>query len=242
MLSLKTLSSPNEPLQLLDELLEHSTIIEALLGVIYEFELPPLYRVTTILYLIDLADKWEIGLVNKVVVKNLESAFYTSTARNFDLFLIAIKLAEHGIAARLIQREETGGRYDNRETNFPPLQIFDKMSWQAHWASNGVPMMLHDPTTWQYWDFIQLPPAVAWALQRAALMWDHGLVDDVYLLDCEPERIEARKKSIAEDFRRIMDPKCRWTPLSSGLSLISDRPQKPPPAGSRGFALGNGKN
>jgi hypothetical protein len=232
------------PVVLTDPCLEHSSTVKAMLDVIYRYETPPLHKTTLILYLIDLADKWDVPLVHKVLKTKLEAAFFRTTAYNFELFLLAIKLNEIHIAAALIERKETADGHEHDWSSsykLPPCRYYDRFAPGTWRDVSFIPRLYHIESC-EYHYFIQLPPKIAWALQRASMMWDHGLVDGFYLTKFPPERQELRKKSIAEHFRRIMDPKCRWTPLSPGPSLISDRPQKPSPAGSRGFALGNGKD
>lgn len=87
MISLARAADPSKSIVFFDRELENQTVVYALLDAIYEYELPPLYQTSTILYLIDLADKWGVQVVLKIVRKNLEAAFWLSSTRNFDLFL-----------------------------------------------------------------------------------------------------------------------------------------------------------
>jgi hypothetical protein len=222
MLSIKTPLGPSsntdKRLELTDEVLEHSVVAGPLLEVIYNFEVPPLNEVTQILYLIDLADKWDVPIVHKVIKKNLESSWYASSGRNFDLFLIAVKLKEYGIASEFIHRDEVRSlktncyywdRYPYSYNNFPPVQVYGKRC-DGRWNDETI-TQLYNIAFCCYRDFIQIPPHVAWALQRATVMWDHGLHDGYILHDCDESRVLQRKKFIAENFRRIMDPKCVYS-------------------------------
>jgi hypothetical protein len=246
MLSIKEpLESPpnaGKRLELVDKLLEYGVVVGALLEVIYNFELPPLSEVTLILYLIDLAKKWDVPLVHNVIKKSLESSWYASSARNFDLFLIAVKLKEYGIASEFIDRDEVSSSTNHyRRRDQYPYQYYDFPPKQAYgrdgndWDERGT-TRLYNIAFSQHRDFIQIPPHVAWALQRATIMWDHGLHDSYRLHDCDASRLLQRKKFIAENFRRIMDPKCAYSSYRLiRLELISDRPRDPPPGGSRGL-------
>lgn len=42
-------------------------------------------------------------------------------------------------------------------------------------------------------------------------MWDHGVIDNYELRNCDAKRLAARRTHIAQSFRRIMDPKCTLT-------------------------------
>ena len=205
-------------LDLTDQILEHSVVVGALLEVIYNFELPPLSEATLVLRLIDLADKWDVPMVHRIVKKTLESSWYAFHASKLDLFLIAIKLKEYRIASELMTRENVarskddndGNEYPYQYDDFPPVQIVYGRSCRGNWDDRGW-TQLHDIASSLYRDFIRIPPHVAWALQRATVMWDHGLQDSYMLMGCDDARRLQRKKFLAENFRRIMDPKCAYT-------------------------------
>lgn len=207
MISLAQTASPSKHLVFFDRELENQSIMDALLDVIYKYELPPLYKTTTILYLIDLADKWDVKLVHRIVKKNLEASFWIAATRNFDLFLIAIKLKEYELAAAFIDRAESAAMQYVPQY---PIQAYDRQAPRPR-KDHRIHTRLYDINTCNYEDFIQLPPRVAWALQKATLMWDHGSVDDYKLKNCNKERLAARRKYIAQSFRRIMDPRCTWS-------------------------------
>jgi len=214
MLSLNELQNRPERLAFTDPVLEHSTTIESLLNVIYRYQLPPLQRKISILYLLDLADKWDVPVVFEVVRKHLQAAFHTIAYGQFDLFLIAIKLKDYALAAAFIPHHKPHGWNSDDwlsdiayGSQVHPPQVYDRRP--SGWIDeDGTEPMLWHIESCDYSYFIQLPPRVAWALHKATAMWDHGLFDGYWIDDWDTERIERRKKSIAESFRRIMDPKC----------------------------------
>jgi hypothetical protein len=63
-----------ESLVFTDDALEHSTIIEALLDIIYYHKVLSLDRATLIVYLIKLADKWDIPLVNESIKDQIKNS------------------------------------------------------------------------------------------------------------------------------------------------------------------------
>jgi hypothetical protein len=81
-----------ESLVFTDDALEHSTIIEALLDIIYYHKVLSLDRATLIVYLIKLADKWDIPLVNESIKDQIKNSFYERCHHPFHLFQIAVEL------------------------------------------------------------------------------------------------------------------------------------------------------
>lgn len=240
MLSLNELQDRPEKLIFTDILLENSALIQALLDLLYRHRLPPIYETTLLLHLIDLADKWDVQVVREVVKKHLEAAFYKSSTCLFNLFLVAVKLEDHALAAALIQHEESpdGLRLEgNWKYRFLPVQTYDRQATVEEYSH--LPSLYHIESC-NYTFLIQLPPRVAWALHKATIMWDHGHVDGYRPHDWAEGTTEQRKKSIAQSFRRIMDAKCAYsTCYLIILELIPDRPPDPPAPGSRGFAPDN---
>jgi hypothetical protein len=234
MLSMDQNYLQGSPMQLGDELKDHSIIYDgALMDVLYptpHTRLLDLHKINVILYLIDLAELWSIEKVYRVIVEDIK---YEQSYRNFDLFLIAIKLKYYTLAASMIERDDQDNNFSRLGSDiFPPLQIYGSSAIGSikPFKPKEAPVIsrednpkrrcfrpevtqtkLYDIKSCEYLDFIQLPPPVAWALQRATLMWDHGLTDPSVLLSSSgaSERIQQRKKGIAENFKRIMIPNCK---------------------------------
>jgi hypothetical protein len=189
MLSLDPASTASSPLVFTDARLECSSVISALLGLLYDHELPSIYDPASMQDLVDLADKWEIELVNKAVRKQLAAFIHLESASPSDIFLIAIKLNAINLAARTIEM----GTWDyvvavligTDDADLIDIQTFAFDCFESD-------------------NFARMPPKAAWALQRAAMMWDHGLGTGTKSKD-EDSR---RRQVIAENFRRIMDPSC----------------------------------
>jgi len=237
MLSMDPNYLQGSPMELGDELKDHSVVYGALMDILYpspHIRLLDKYKFNVILRLIDLADLWSIEKVYRVII---EYTRYNPRYRNFDLFLIAIKLKDYGLAASIIERDDKDTVMERMGSDiFPPLQTYGDSAIGSikPFKSKEAPAIcreenpkrrcirtevtrtrLYDIKSCEYLDFIQLPPQVAWALQRATLMWDHGLTDSRVLLHSASngERIQKRKKAIAENFKRIKIPnrKLFWT-------------------------------
>lgn len=234
MLSMDPNYLQGSPMELGDELKDHSIIYGALMDVLYptpHTRLLDLHKINVILYLIDLAELWSIEKVYRVIIEDIK---YEQLYRNFDLFLIAIKLKDYKLAASIIERDENDIYFKRLGSDiFPPLQIYgssaigsikpfkpkeapaisreDNPKRRRCFRPEVSHTRLYDIKSCEYLDFIQLPPPVAWALQRATLMWDHGLTDPSVLLSSSgaSERIQQRKKDVAENFKRIMIPNCK---------------------------------
>jgi hypothetical protein len=120
-------SDPNylqgSPMELGDELKDHSIIYGALMDVLYPTpytRLLDLHKVNVILHLIDLAELWSIEKVYRVIVKDIR---YELSYRHFDLFLIAIKLKDYNLAANIIKQcDKDEGLQRLGSDIFPPLQ------------------------------------------------------------------------------------------------------------------------
>jgi len=95
------------PIVLADPTVEHSLVISALLNIIYRYQVPPLSQTAVILYLIDLATKWEMDIVHVVIRRHLEAAFFAQNVHSLGLFTIAIKLQAIDVASKVIELEKT---------------------------------------------------------------------------------------------------------------------------------------
>jgi len=159
------------PIVLADPTMEHSLVISALLNIIYRYQVPPLSQTAVILYLIDLATKWEMDIVHVVIRRHLEAAFFAQNVHSLGLFTIAIKLQAIDVASKVIELEKTmtDSRPVRRSTHpYLPTQTYDRRGSDSTSASAYVIVDLANITEVERLDFIQLPPKIAWALQRAA--------------------------------------------------------------------------
>lgn len=189
MLSLSPASTTSTPLLFTDLRLECSSVISALLSLLYDHEIPPLYEPTLIQDLLDLAEKWEIELVNKAVRKQFVASIHVKSVSSLDLFLMTIKLNAIDLAAPIIEM----GTCD---------YVFAVLIGTDD--ADLIDISTFDFDYCEYENFARIPPKVAWALQRGAMMWDHGLGTGAKSKDED----SWRRQAIAENFRRIMDPSC----------------------------------
>ena len=170
--------------------------MSTLLGVLYDHELQlPSYRAFTLIQdLVDLADKWEIVSVNKLARKEIFASIYRHDRRQLDLFVLAIKLNDMDLAARIIEMSN------------------DEYTLRVLIGTDGNRSRINiDVITlanWEHKDLAKIPPNVAWALQKAAMMWDHNYGSNT---DSEDEK-KRRRQAIGENFRRIMDASCALSP------------------------------
>jgi hypothetical protein len=197
------------PPSLGDEMSAHSTVVKALMDVLYRSELPDLRFPNLIRHLIVLADKWGIEKVPQMI-KNALSA-PASYDRDFDRFLLAIGLEDYALAAKVRGPMGTVRQcYQKLLDEFPPVELNDRtvLDSALKYRNNGHmhSHRMYGLNSCQYLDFIRLPPRVAWALQRAAVMWEHE-VDDGHV--CSNQRLcWNQREATAEGFIRIMMPDC----------------------------------
>jgi hypothetical protein len=167
MISLAKDAKQREKLVLTDEILEHSLIITALLDVIYDNKVLPLRQVPRVIYLLRLADKWEIPMIRRLILDQLRQAFYESSCHAFDLFRIAVESRDYDLASRLI------GQYDqapNATDRWPHLVQVGCLPPPRHdqlaprLPTNPRFVVLDDLQGMPYAAFIDLPPKVSWAL------------------------------------------------------------------------------
>jgi hypothetical protein len=206
MLALDIIDVTPQTINFTDELREHSYVIEAILDIIYNFKTPSLRHHTIILHLLDLAEKWGIQVVHQMIRKDLEAAFYGTDVEHFSLFLIAIRLQDYALASAFIERSQVDledesplGDYVDPSPSRHLPSYYDK--YLSHIDDPMLFAELDNISTARYHDFVSLPPKIAWALQKAALMWDHGVYDDT-------KKKASRRKAVAENFRRIVDERC----------------------------------
>lgn len=190
-LSLSPASTTPSPLVFTDLRLESSSVISALLDLLYDHEMPSFYNPTLIQDLIDFADKWEIGVIHKFVRKELIASMGLDDESSCDRFLIAIKLNDLHLAARIIEISD-----DHYVLGV--LIGTNKGSW------SDIDIDTFDFNPCEYEEFVNVPPKVAWALQRAAMMWDHGFGTSTKMKD----DTSRHRQMIGENFHRIMDPSC----------------------------------
>jgi len=194
-LGLNSASTARSPLVFADPRLESSLVISALLRLLYDHKIPPLYEFFLVQDLVDLADKWEITVVDDLVRKELITSISLGHDHEspFELFMIAIKLNDINLAARVIQTR------DGHDVLHVLIGRAD-----MHWIN----IFTTDLDDWEYQQFTKIPPKVSWALQRAAMMWDHGYGTSTtsYL------NMSRRQEAIGANFRRIMDPSCAFSP------------------------------
>jgi len=203
MLSLNSASTAPSHLVFTDPRLESSSVISALLRLLYDHEIPPLYDSILIQDLVDLADKWEITAVDRLVRKELIASLYHGGHDSpFVLFMIAMKLKDNDLAADVIEARDG---YTVLQVLFGPKN--------KYWAYINIV----DLNEREYKDFTKMPPAVAWALQRAAIMWDHD-----YGMNYNSKEGKCRyRQAIGENFRRIMDLSCASFP--SVVYVLAER-------------------
>ena len=190
-LGLNSASTAQSSLVFTDPRLESSLVISALLRLLYDHTIPPLCDFFLVQDLVDLADKWEITVVDNLVRKELITSISLGHDHEspFELFMIAIKLNDMNLAARVM---ETRDGHD-------VLHVLIGRA-DMHWIN----IFTTDLDDWEYQQFTKIPPKVAWALQRAAMMWDHGYgtTTTSYV------NMSRRQEAIGANFRRIMDPSC----------------------------------
>ena len=201
------------PLSLGDEMSAHSTVVKALMGVLYRSELPDLRFPNVLRHLIIFADKWGIEKVPEIIKKALSVP--ESSARGFDRFLLAIGLEDYALAAKIMGQVDPDRQcYEISLDEFLPVELYDRpiLDSALEYRNYGYKHYMHSSGMYglascQYLDFIRLPPRVAWALQRAAVMWEHG-VDDGSMRG-NKILVRDQREVTGGRFRRIMMPDCK---------------------------------
>jgi hypothetical protein len=214
MIGLPTVNSAAELPSLGDDLSAHSTIVKALIDVLYNGQLPPLHFPNILVHLVILANKWGMDAVlaeiREAVIANQDEAL-----RETDLFLIAIHLGDYALAAKLLVQPDMALSCHKRSLDqFPPYQTWDRtrlesvLGQQTDKDTNSI--KLYSLATCQYHDFIRLPPRVVWALQRATILWDHEVTDGhvLHFPRKDGRRGLDRQQATAETFEKIMMPDC----------------------------------
>jgi hypothetical protein len=221
------LASPDDQrttLNLTDETIEHSIIIEAMLDLIYDLEVISLHRVTAVIYLINLADKWEIASIKTIIEQQVERAFYLRAHCAFGLFRIAIELEAYGLAADIIERYDQSidspPRPPGQDRELSP-RLFDERACIPCGLNDTC--YIHEIDTMPYSAFIQLPPKVSWALLRASWNWDPRGAHYRNRTAQSNSHVRHRRKSMAMTFKHVMDP-VRWP----GIGVRIPYPQEDP--------------
>lgn len=203
MISLARDANQREKLIITDEILEHSLVITSLLDIIYDNKVLPLRQVPRVIYLLRLADKWEIPMISRLILDQLRQAFYESSHHAFDLFRIAVELRDYDLASKLIGvYDQAPNAIDEKphmlQVGRLPAAQYDQMAPRL--LTGFIKVVLDDVYSMPYAAFIALPPKVSWALLRATWFWDPtGRLPPTDMKD-------ARRVSIAATFRHIMDP------------------------------------
>lgn len=113
-------------------------------------------------------------------------------------------------------------------TTILPVQIVYGRSCRGNCNDRGRTQVYYTASA-LYRDFIRILPHVARALQRATVRWDRDLQDSYTLLESDEPRKHQRKNLIAENSRRIMDPKCAYVDCCfTILKLLPDQSPSPP--------------
>ena len=208
-LSLSSASTTPSPLVFTDLRLESSSVVSALLNHLYDHEIPSLYESSLVQDLIDLADKWEIAVIHKLVRKELIASIDLDDKSPLDLLVIAIKLNDMHLAPYIIGMSDISDAY-----------VLNVLIGTDRGDRTDIDTSQFDHCECE--EFTRVPPKIAWALQRAAMMWDHGYGTDTGSKDDSTKH----RQAIGENFRRIMDPSCALS-LPSVLVQAEQRSRTP---------------
>jgi hypothetical protein len=203
---------------LCDRVFEHSVVITALMDFLYISKALWDHNIDILLQLVDLADNWDLVSLQT----SIKEMFGMPTFRNFDRFLLAIRLKKYTMAADFIKADDEDGQSDRMwYDRFPPVQALDRHICALEWSySSGNdrsrPTRLRDLKSLGYLDFLSLPSEVAWALQRAAIIREHDMTDGHELrpLPGNKYRMYNQNEDAAQRFRIMMMSNCKSALLS----------------------------
>jgi len=174
MLSMPSSTAQRDAIRLSDEMLEHSWVLEALLGIVYTSDLKFLAKIDRAYLVIDLADKWDFVHIRPAVHGAMGRDTYNkSTSSRFEM---ALKLKDAKLAASWIRSHHnvswTQASTDNSNNldPFTGVDVSPDFEDRAPALQDCLAMpgeRVFDIGTWAYWRFLKLSPTTAWALLRA---------------------------------------------------------------------------
>jgi hypothetical protein len=172
--------------------LEDSATIEAMLDVIYHSKVLPFDNDFGLLIptLVELGDKWEVEAVHRVVRNALMTAIFIEEVGGPEHFALAMQLKAFDIIRGMIAPGHS----------HPVIRILVGLD-------HDYPVDDYDKMVELFYSFYQIPSEMAWALQRAGLVWDHGYERDSGTVR-SPAQEAKRWRVVADQFHQIMDTSC----------------------------------
>jgi hypothetical protein len=203
-----TSSTKRDPIELLDPMLEHSWVLESLLGVIYDLNMDFLSDGLRVHLVLDLADKWEFTKARALVHGAIAQDVFHRKGSITERFEISLKLKDPRMAATWIREFSTkvwGSSLVESEWVLPfskdsIRRMYDDSAAGLRPISAAAGGRIWDLGTWRYETFLKLPPTAVWALLRA-----------VYVGTERTAQIDYNE--VAEELERLLTLACksmRW--------------------------------
>jgi hypothetical protein len=205
MISMSTSSAQRDPIVFTGEIIEHSWIVEALLGVLYHSDMSFLTDGIRTHILIELVEKWDFvhvkDLIHGGIARHVSDGKQSVTER----FELSLQLKDPHLAAPFIRdynHKVWGGTPapDPGPAGLPFLRDNVRQTYEtpapglkSHRTVSGG--QIFDLGTWRYETFLKLPPTTVWALLRATVVGTS-----------EPAEIDYG--SVAREFERLLTLAC----------------------------------
>ena len=178
------------PILFTDQWLECSRVVKRVLDVIYTLEVGEIHgdHTNTLLFVLDFAKKWDIAMINNLIVKELRMWSRSPRHPAFAMFLLSIKLGHHGLTAEVLRADRPQQWWENGNQVFQLASLDGKSkvrlppNYESEVISQfkvarspggvncpdlgGIPHRL----------FVKIPPTVVWVMLRAQHMSLHDAV------------------------------------------------------------------
>lgn len=199
-----TSATKRDPIELSDPMLEHSWVLESLLGVIYDLNMDFLSDGLRVHLVLDLADKWEFTKARALVHGAIAQDVFHRKGSITERFEISLKLKDPRMAATWIKEFSTkvwGSSLVESEWALPfskdsIRRMYDDSAAGLRPISAADGGSIWDLGTWRYETFLKLPPTAVWALLRA-----------VYVGTERTAQIDYNE--VAEEFERLLTLACK---------------------------------
>jgi len=192
MISLAQSRKQRDAIVLTDQWMECSRVVKRALGIIWTLEVGALdsYNTNTLLYVLDFAEKWDIPMIPKLMIKEIRRWLKLSQCPAFDLLQLSLKLKSNELSAEVIGTKLRQSWQANRKyTALSQPASLDRaldVVLLPNYRSEIIPSY-HDPGHPSDGDtfdfgimphsfFLQLPPTVVWAMLRAQHLSKHDAV------------------------------------------------------------------
>jgi len=213
MIHLAKSSTQRDPITLSHQYVEHSLVVKAALDIIYDREIASFDECNTLLYVIEFARKWDISVINKVMMKEVQ--LQCSVSKHlFTMFFIAIELADHDTIATVVKMMSTGywGDVDIRtplDSNILPYGSINMLEPCPEALECAIVRgtSIGDLGGWSWELFSETPKPILWAMLRArqAAQTDEKVI---------------RSARVSYEMKKVLSEMCK--PLHSQIDSYPD--------------------